>query len=126
LRYPRIQRTGRTFVQQLQELTIIVYSCKEVLPPSETPVLVLYRGNWRVGELCEERPTWEESFKPFRYWDDPYNDGQEWDWHDVTHWAHLPEVRVQSVNRSYIVEQSDVEKQDELFLNLMNRSGNKK
>lgn len=79
---------------------MIVYS----IPPSETPVLILYRGNWRLGELREERPTWEESFKPFRYWDDPYNDGQEWDWDDVTHWAHLPDTI--NLNKHYTGSQS--------------------
>ena len=48
------------------------------------------RGKVRIGELRWETPTWEESFSAFRYWDDPEEEGQEWEWHDVTHWTPLP------------------------------------
>jgi hypothetical protein len=66
--------------------------CSEHLPKIETPVLIVYKGQIRVGELREEHPTWEETFKAYSYWDDPEDDGQDWEWFDVTHWMALPEL----------------------------------
>ena len=64
------------------------------LPESDTPVLVrLWNCQIRIGELRWERPTYEETFAPFQYWDDPTNDGQDWDGPDhITHWMPLPEA----------------------------------
>lgn len=62
------------------------------LPPDETPVLIVYQGEVRIGELRWEHPTFEETFKSFRFWDDPYNDGKCWEWNAVDLWTHLPEV----------------------------------
>ena len=63
------------------------------LPDDKTPVLLLfYDGERRIGELLWERPTWEETFQAFQYWDAPENDGQEWDWADVIGWMPLPEA----------------------------------
>lgn len=64
-------------------------STNDRLPEAETPVLVVYNGEVRLGELRWEHPTYEEGFAPFRYWDDPTNDGQVWDHCDVTHWMPL-------------------------------------
>lgn len=64
----------------------------EKLPPDETPVLILHRGEWRIGELRWEHPTWEDTYQAFQYWDNPHDDGQEWEWQDVTHWAELPDI----------------------------------
>lgn len=58
-------------------------------PPDETEVLILVNGVRRIGAICWETPSYEETFTAFPYWDDPYNDGQDWEWHDVTHWAPL-------------------------------------
>lgn len=65
--------------------------CSEKLPQKETPVLIVYAGTIRVGQLLTEYPTWEETFKAYKYWDDPEKDGQDWEWNDVTHWMPLPE-----------------------------------
>ena len=63
------------------------------LPEDETPVLILFHdGKIRIGEIRWERPTWEETFQAFQYWDDPYDDGKDWDWADVVGWMPLPEV----------------------------------
>ena len=62
----------------------------ERLPNDETPVLILHRGIIKVGELVWDNPSWEDTYKAFRYWDDPVNDGQDWEWFDVTHWMPLP------------------------------------
>ena len=67
-------------------------SVDERLPADETPVLIVLRGGITIGELRWERPSWEETYQAFRYWDDPHNDGQDWQWHDITHWMPLPEV----------------------------------
>lgn len=64
----------------------------ERLPADETPVLILRNGERRIAELRWERPTFEETFKAFRYWDDPNDDGQCWEWPEITHWRPLPEL----------------------------------
>lgn len=71
-------------------------STDDSLPPDETPVLVVLNGEVRIGELCWEEPSWEETFSAFRYWDDPHEGGQEWDWYQVTHWQHLPDLPTNS------------------------------
>lgn len=77
---------------RIKELTTWI-PCSEKLPRIETPVLIrFYNGTTRIGELRQEHPTWEETFRPYEYWDDPENDGQDWDWMDVTHWMKLPEI----------------------------------
>ena len=65
--------------------------CSERLPDAETPVLVIRNGEIRIGALLWERPTHEETFKAFLYWDDPHDDGQAWEHHEITHWMTLPE-----------------------------------
>ncbi len=64
----------------------------ESYPEDETPVLILHRGEPRFGEIRWEYPTFEETFEAFKHWDDPYDDGKDWDWVDVTHWMELPEA----------------------------------
>ena len=63
----------------------------ERLPEDNTPVLVLLSGEVHVGELIWEHPSFEDNYKAFRYWDDAYDDGKCWEWHDITHWMPLPE-----------------------------------
>lgn len=65
-------------------------ACSERMPKAETPVLVYIKGRVRTGELRWETPTYEETFAPYMYWDDPDDDGQMWEWDDVTHWRPLP------------------------------------
>jgi hypothetical protein len=69
-------------------------SIHERLPADETPVLIICNGCVKIGELRWEHPTFEETYEPFRYWDDPHDDGQIWEWTDVTHWMPLPEPPV--------------------------------
>lgn len=64
------------------------------LPPDETPVLIILNGEIRIGELRWETPGWEETYEAFRYWDDPNDDGQIWEWHDVTHWMEIPDLPI--------------------------------
>jgi hypothetical protein len=66
-------------------------SADEKLPPDETPVIILRNGVLDIGELRWEHPTCDETYKAFRYWDSPSNDGQDWEWDSVTHWMELPE-----------------------------------
>jgi hypothetical protein len=66
---------------------------EEQLPTDETPVLALFQdGRRRVAELRWEHPGHEEAFKAFRYWDDPDDDGQCWEWHDIVGWRPLPDA----------------------------------
>jgi hypothetical protein len=69
-----------------------VIKTKDRLPQTETPVLILVRGKWRVGELRWETSGFEDFWKAFRYWDAPEDDGQEWEWYDVTYWTPLPDT----------------------------------
>lgn len=64
------------------------------LPPDGTSVLVRHREKKHpvIAELCWDRPGFEDSYKAYRYWDSPDDDGQEWEWHDITHWTVLPEL----------------------------------
>lgn len=60
------------------------------LPPLETEVVILLGERVCLGERIMEFPTYEESFVPDWYWDDPNDDGQGWERKDVTHWMPLP------------------------------------
>lgn len=68
--------------------------CSERIPPEDTPVLILRNGELRIGAIFTESPGHEETFKAFNYWDDPNDDGQCWEWHEVTHWMPLPNTPV--------------------------------
>jgi hypothetical protein len=65
---------------------------KDKRPKEETPVLIVWRGEIRIGEIRWEYPTHEDSYQAFPYWDDPNDDGKDWEWPDITHWQPLPEV----------------------------------
>lgn len=61
-------------------------------PELDTPVLVVYDGEIRIGVLCRENPSFEDNYQAFSYWDDAFDEGQDWDFHSVTHWQPLPEL----------------------------------
>ncbi|QGZ13421.1 hypothetical protein KLPPOU148_044 [Klebsiella phage vB_KpnM_15-38_KLPPOU148] len=65
--------------------------CSERMPEPETPVLIINNGVIRIGEIRWDYPTHEETYQAFKYWDDPYDDGQPWEVFDITHWQPLPE-----------------------------------
>ena len=62
----------------------------EGVPNEEIPVLIIINGKIRIGEIRWEEPTHEDTYQAFRYWDDPDDDGQDWEWQEVTHWMPLP------------------------------------
>lgn len=64
---------------------------EERLPPEETPVLIVYDGTVRIGELRWDHPGWEETYQSYLYWDDPNDDGQDWCQRHITHWSEVPE-----------------------------------
>lgn len=64
----------------------------ERLPEDETPVLIVHKGKLRIGEIRWEYPGCEDNYEAFRYWDSPDDDGQEWEWNNVTHWMPLPKL----------------------------------
>lgn len=69
-------------------------SCEERLPPDETPVIIARSKDPapRIGEIRWDHPSWEETYQSYRYWDDPNDDGQCWEWDSVTHWVPLPDL----------------------------------
>lgn len=76
----------------------------KTLPEVETPVLVRFTdGAVRIGALFWDHPGFEDTYRSYLYWDDPYNDGQCWEWHDIVEWCEIP-------------TNSDVEKQLRLMI----------
>lgn len=68
--------------------------CPKIKPmPNEGErVLALYRGEWIVLEVDIEYPTFEETFRPFKYWREPFSDMLQIEYYDVTDWISLPEI----------------------------------
>lgn len=67
--------------------------CELCLPDDETPVLICFAdGDIRIGELRWEKPGYEDTFHAFRYWDNPHDDGQQWEHKDIVYWAPLPDA----------------------------------
>lgn len=66
-------------------------SVEDRLPKEGEIVLAVVRGAIRIASIFTEHPSFEETYQPYDYWDDPYDDGQIWEWFDVTHWMPLPE-----------------------------------
>lgn len=67
-------------------------SVRDSLPKIETPVLIVKNGVIHIGELLLESPSYEDCYDAFLYWDDPIDDGQIWEYLDITHWMPLPEL----------------------------------
>ena len=68
----------------------MIFKTSEKLPPQRQNVLIFHDGEWKLGVLLTEYPHWEDPYPKYSYWDDPINDGQEYEWFDVTHWTELP------------------------------------
>lgn len=66
------------------------------MPNEGERVLALYRGEWIVLEVAVESPTFEEAFRPFKYWFEPFSDMLSIETHDVTDWRLLPEIPTES------------------------------
>lgn len=60
------------------------------LPNIKVPVLLFYKDRIVIGERKCEYPTFEDTFEEFWFWDSPEDDGQDWEFVDVTHWMPLP------------------------------------
>jgi hypothetical protein len=67
-------------------------SVDDCLPEPETDVLIIRLGQIRIGAIFIEHESWEEGGRKIHYWDDSNDDGQGWDWCEVTHWMPLPEA----------------------------------
>lgn len=63
-----------------------------VLPEVGIPVMLVYKGEPHIGVLLKEEPSYEDTFGSYLYWDSYYNDGQDWEWYDVTKWAYIPSL----------------------------------
>ena len=82
-------------------------------PKLETPVLALYRGEWRILERRTDKPGFEDTYKEYQYWDDPHNDGQGIDDLDITKWQEIPSQQVSAdsvveANRQLLLDRSNV------------------
>lgn len=67
-------------------------SVDDRLPDEGTDVLALRLGKQCIAAIFVEVQSYEEGGRRIRYWDDPNDDGQGWEWYEVTHWMPLPAV----------------------------------
>ncbi len=65
-------------------------SVKDRLPEVYERVLCILNGEQIVLQLEKESPAFEESFKEFLYWHEPFDEYMQIEWHEVTHWMPLP------------------------------------
>lgn len=66
-----------------------------VFPDEGERVLALYHGEWIVLEVGVEIPSYEESFEPFKYWFEPFNNMLCIEYYDVDMWVPLPEIPIE-------------------------------
>lgn len=66
-------------------------SCKDRMPDAETEVLVVVKGQQRIGILLWEEPNHEDTFKRYQYWSNA-DDDKFWEHDEVTHWQPLQEL----------------------------------
>ena len=62
------------------------------LPEEGERKLCLLNGEWIVLEVHRESPTYEETFKEFLYWREPFEDMITPECWEVTTWVDLPEI----------------------------------
>lgn len=72
------------------------------MPDEGERVLALYRGEWIVLEVAIEYPTFEETFRPFKYWREPFSDMLQIEYYDVDDWLPLPEIPSNDDWKSYL------------------------
>ena len=77
-------------VNELEQLKNPWVSVDDDLPDCHERVLALFNGEAIVLELGLESPSYEETFKAFNYWLEPYDEILIPEWHEVTHWMPLP------------------------------------
>tara|TARA_R110000851_G_C12742708_1_gene531078 strand:- start:117 stop:344 length:228 start_codon:yes stop_codon:yes gene_type:complete len=59
------------------------------LPSERQRVLCLFNGEPIVLELSCESPTYEDTFKSFYFWLEPYDEILCPEWGEVTHWCEI-------------------------------------
>lgn len=92
----------------------------ERLPDDETPVLVIRNGEVRIGEVRWEHPTFEETFSSFQHWDDPNDDGQIWEWFDVTHWMEIPQQpNLEEIEQAFAESTAHLQLEDPIVESVM-------
>lgn len=89
-------------------------------PPVDTPVFILRNTSpptIAVGEIQWEHPTFEDSFQSYKYWDNPDDHGQDWEWDSVTHWMEpppLPENYPQEIKKGETISELE-DREDRTF-----------
>lgn len=59
------------------------------LPQYNETVLLVVKGEPRIGKLRRETGSFEDSYASYDYWMD-IAEREDWEWEDVTAWAELP------------------------------------
>ena len=65
-------------------------SVNDDLPMIGEPVLAMRCGEPVIAGMFEEPEDWESDMRAYYYWDDFNNDGQGWEYNEITHWMPLP------------------------------------
>lgn len=74
-----------------QELARLAWRILEdETPPDQTDILIKRdNGSICVAALYWEHPMFEDTWESYRYFDNPYDEGQEWEWHSVVEWKYI-------------------------------------
>lgn len=77
----------RDIQQKLMDLDWRWFEQGASYPPEEVEVLIRFdNGKTRLAELRTEHPGFEDTFNSYQYWDDPENEGQDWEFNSVIGW----------------------------------------
>jgi len=70
-------------------------SVEDDLPEVGERALCILNGEQIVLQLKKEWPSFEDSFKAFLYWHEPFDEYMQIEWHEVTYWMPLPKPPTQ-------------------------------
>lgn len=65
-------------------------SCEKDMPPDDTPVLALCKGEIELAVRHWDHPSHEETYRAFQYWTDPLTETADWQDEDISFWIPLP------------------------------------
>lgn len=75
-----------------QELTDYFdwHDASHELPPEGALVLIEFtNGRLRLASIFEDVPSWEDTYQAYFYFDDPEDEGQDWQMDDIARWKYI-------------------------------------